>query len=231
MQDAISRRRRRPRTPAYDLKPEHDSYIELGVAHTYHPGFTLSFNAWQRNATNVLDTTQLLNTPLFAVFNNALGHARGLEFRVQSDGLRDNFYLSSTYSESLAGGVSGSTFLFAPSDVADDTLNPEDHDQTVAINAAYTHRFGSDHSYYATLEPEFGTGYPTTFQDGSSGRLPSHAIINATLGRLGAKQRLGIQLAGENLLDKQYLVKVNNGFNTTQWAPGRRIVLRIIAPL
>lgn len=230
-QDAVVTQTASTANPPYDLKPEHDSYVELGVAHTYHPGFTLYFNAWQRNATNVLDTTQLLNTPLFAVFNNALGHAHGLEFRVQSDGARDNFYLSSTYSESLAGGVSGSTFLFAPSDVSDDTLNPEDHDQTVAVNGAYTHRFGADRSYYATLEPEFGTGYPTTFQDGTNGRLPSHVIVNATLGRLGATQRLGVQLAGENLLDKQYLVKVNNGFNTTQYAPGRRVVLRVIAPL
>ena len=191
------------------------------------------YNAWQRNVVNVLDTTQLLNTPLFAVFNNAIGHANGLELRVQGDSVRDSFYLSTTLSQSLAGGISGSTFLFPPDQVSDLTLNPEDHDQSVAVNAAYTHRFAADHSLYVTLEPEYGTGYPVTFEDGSDGRLPTHLIVNAAFGRLAnAKtQRLGIGVIAENLFNHQYLIKVNNGFNTTQWSPGRRIVVRLSAAL
>jgi hypothetical protein len=34
----------------------------------------------------------------------------------------------------------------------------------------------------------------------------------------------------ENMFDHQYLIKVNNGFNTTQWAAGRRIVFRLTTP-
>lgn len=232
-QDAIVTQTTSDAHPPYDLKPERDNYVEFGLAHTFHPGFSLYANAWQRNVVNVLDTTQLLNTPLFAVFNNAIGHANGLELRVQGDSLRDNFYLSTTLSESLAGGISGSTFLFPPNEPSNLTLNPEDHDQAVAINAAYTHRFGADHAIYTTLEPEFGTGYPVTFQTGGSGRLPNHLIVNAALGRLASTKanRLGIGVVAENIFNHQYLIKVNNGFNTTQWAAGRRIVFRLTAAL
>lgn len=227
--DAIVTQTTPDANPPYDLKPEHDSYVEFGIAHTWHPGLSVYANAWQRNVTNVLDTTQLLNTPLFAVFNNAIGHANGLELRVQGDSVRDSFYLSTTLSESLAGGISGSTFLFAPSDVSDLTLNPEDHDQAVAVNAAYTHRFARDHRTFVTLAPEYGTGYPVEFQDGSSGNLTPHLIVNASFGRLAdaRAKHPGLTVAVENLFNYQYLIKVNNGFNTTQLAAGRRIVLRL----
>jgi outer membrane receptor protein involved in Fe transport len=215
--------------PAYDLKPERDHYVEFGVSHTFAPGLMMYANAWQRNSSNVLDTTQLANTPLFAVFNNAIGHADGLELRVAGNNPANAFFLSASLSSALAAGVSGSTFLFDPGDVSDLTLNPEDHDQSVTINGAYTHRFGNNRSFYVTIAPQFGTGYPVTFQDGSGGRLPSHLTFDASVGREPdrATHRLGIQLAGENLTDRQYLIKVNNGFNTTQWATGRRVVLRL----
>lgn len=215
--------------PVYDLKPERDSYVEFGIAHTFRPGFTMYANAWQRNVTNVLDTTQLLNTPLSAVFNNAVGHANGLELRVQDDSPSYSASLSATLSESLAGGISGSSFLFDPATVSNLTLNPEDHDQAVTLNAVFTHRFGAQRSLFATLAPEYGTGFPTTFQNGAAGRLPTHAIVNMSFGRAAdrATHRLGFQVTAENLFNHQYVIKVNNGFNTTQWAEGRRISLQL----
>ena len=63
--------------PVYDLKPERDTYVEVGIARTFRPGLRGYLNAFDRTAVNVLDTTQLANTPLFAVFNNAVGRDRG----------------------------------------------------------------------------------------------------------------------------------------------------------
>jgi len=228
-QDAIITQTTTGALPAYDLKPERDNYVEFGVAHTFAAGLTMYANAWQRNSVNVLDTTQLANTPLFAVFNNAIGHANGLELRVAGNSPENAFFVSASLSSALAGGVSGSTFLFDPSAAADLTLNPEDHDQSVTLGGAFTHRLGSDHVLYVTIAPQFGTGYPVTFQDGSGGRLPAHLTFDASFGREPDRvsHRVGFQLAGENIFNRQYLIKVNNGFNTTQWATGRRIVLRL----
>ncbi|MGZ3563200.1 MAG: TonB-dependent receptor [Vulcanimicrobiaceae bacterium] len=218
--------------PVYNLKPETDSYYEMGVAHVFDPRTTGYLNYWSRNASNVLDTTQLLNTPLFAVFNNAVGQAQGLEARlVGRTGLYDQWFFSGTMSMAQAAGVSGSTFLFPP-DQLGGTLQPEDHDQTYAVNAAYTHRFGWQHAFYSTLQTEYGTGYPAAFEAGVD-RLPAHMTFNLALGRDAGRngdKSLGFALDIDNLLSHQYIIKIANGFNTTQIATGRSVLFRLIAP-
>lgn len=218
-------------TPVYDLKPERDTYVELGVAHTFAPGLRAYVNAFDRTAVNVLDTTQLDNTPLFAVFNNAVGVVRGVEFRLDASTARVDSGVSLTNSHAEAGGVSGGTFLFPPGSANDLTLQPEDHDQTWTGNAFYTRRFGPDLHTFATLQTEYGTGFPVEFENGD-GRLPAHWIVDAAFGRAAdpAHRRLGYTLSVDNLFDHRYLIKVNNGFNTTQWNAPRRIVFRLTAP-
>ena len=216
--------------PIYDLKPESDSYYEMGLAQTFGGGLTGYVNAWERNAWNVLDTTQLFPTPIFAEFNNALGLAHGFELRLQRTTPTDSWYLSGTYSQSVAGGISGGTFLFPPNQVSDDSLNPEDHDQTVAIKDAYTRRWGNDHRMYATLGSEYGTGYPVQFENGT-GRLTPHLTFDAAFGRRPAPGSVGFSIEALNVTNYQYLIKVNNGFNTTQWAPGSQVTARLLVAI
>ncbi len=215
--------------PVYDLQPQRDSYQELGIAYRFAAHTTAYANAWIRNATNVLDTTQLANTPLFGTYNNAVGRARGLEFRVDAQRPRDAATLSLTLSRSLAGGISGGTFLFAPAQAASVTLDPEDHDQSIAGNVRYTHSF--DARAYATLVADYGTGYPVQFQNGA-GRLPNHTRFDLVLGRRAdsATHALGYALSVENLTGYRYPIKVDNGFNTTQIAQGLQASFRLTAP-
>ena len=229
--DAVVTQTSSSTAPVYDLKPERDTYVELGIARTFRPGLRGYLNAFDRTAVNVLDTTQLANTPLFAVFNNAVGRDRGLELRLDGSSARVDSGVSLTYQRAEAGGVSGGTFLFAPDAATDLTLQPEDHDQRWSANAFYTRHFGADLQSFATLQAEYGTGFPTEFENGE-GRLPAHWIVDLSLGRAAdrASKRLGYTLSVENLFDHRYLIKVNNGFNTTQWNGPRRIVLRLTAP-
>jgi hypothetical protein len=152
----------------------------------------------------------------------------------------DSLFFSATLSQSLAGGVSGSTFLFCPtldptciSSQSSLTLSPEDHDQTLRLTElGYSKRLGSDRSFFATIEPQYGTGYPVQFQNGS-GRLPPHLTLDASAGReakRGPKPRLGFDATFTNFTNTKYLLKINNGFNTTQWGPGFRADLRVTAP-
>jgi outer membrane receptor for Fe3+-dicitrate len=235
-----------PTTPIYNLKPETDSYFEMGLAHTFSPTLHGYINSWERNASNVLDTTQLLNTPLFAVFNNSIGRAAGVELRLQGNPKpNQQWYLSGSVSSSEAAGVSGSTFLFPPgqggtTDFLISQLSPEDHDQTVAINAAFTQRWGTNYAYYTTLQPDYGTGYPVSFEGfvngvavNDQGRLPTHLLFNWSIGRNPGRNgdhSLGFDLNILNLLNHQYIIKIANGFNTTQIASGRNILLRLTAP-
>jgi outer membrane receptor protein involved in Fe transport len=212
--------------PVYDLKPQTESYYETGIAHSFSGGIDADVNVWQRNVWNVLDTTQIFPTPIFAVFNNSLGLAHGVELRVQGRSPSSSWYLSGTFSQSVAGGISGGTFLFPPDVNSDISLQPEDHDQSVAIKDGYTKHFGGDRLFYATLGTDYGTGYPVEFQNGT-GRLLPHLTVDASIGRAPTAHTLGVNFSVLNLASYQYLIKVDNGFNTTQWAPGIQALLRI----
>src|SRR5580692_6461797 len=179
--------------PVYDLKPESDSYYEMGVVHSFNPHFTGSINVFEKSVVNVLDTTQLFNTPIFAVYNNAIGIDHGAEIRLQNQALGgDQWFLSGTVSGSYAACVSGSEFLFPPNTnlpgvpcVAQ--LSLEDHSQTVDATAAYTHRFGgAPKLWFSTLQANYGSGFPVQFQDANvnlKGTLPAHTTFDFSLGR------------------------------------------------
>jgi len=216
--------------PVYDLKPEHDSYYEIGIGQTFRSGLYGYVNAWERNAWNVLDTTQIFPTPIFAVYNNSLGLAKGLELRLEQRGLSDSWFISASDSQSNAGGISGGTFLFPPSVVSNNSLNPEDHDQTVAIKDEYIKHFGNSHAFYASLGSDYGTGYPVQFQNGS-GRLLPHLTFDAAIGRAPQKGALGWSLSALNFTSYKYVIKVANGFNTTQWSPGAQVLLQLMAAI
>jgi outer membrane receptor protein involved in Fe transport len=232
--------------PVYDLKPESDSYFEMGDVYSFNSHFTLSANLFEKSVVNVLDTTQLFNTPIFAVYNNSIGIDHGFELRLlnQEPYGGDYWFLTTTISESYAACISGSEFLFPPNTnlpgvpcVAQ--LSLEDHSQTVDSTAAYTHRFGNHKLWYTTLQANYGSGFPVQFQDANvnlSGTLPAHTTFDYSLGRnltaghSGEDQGLGVSLQILNLLNHQYVIKVANGFNTTQIANGRNFLLRLTAP-
>lgn len=222
-----------PTVPVYDLQPERDAYFEMGIAHTLSPAMTGYVNYFQRSAVNVLDTTQLLNTPIQAVFNNSLGRVEGAEVRLQERFANtDSWYFSGTASHAEAAGVSGSTFLFPPSALSAALFQPEDHDQTFEANAAYTHHIGADRPLFATLQAEYGTGYPVQFQNGS-GRLPAHLTFDLAVGREAGRRgdgALGYNVSIDNVLNHQFIFKIANGFNTTQIASGRQILARLTVP-
>jgi len=213
--------------PVYDLQPERDSYLEIGVAHTFSSGVRAYVNAFDRNVTDVLDTTNLLNTPEFIVYNSTIGIDRGVEARLDVHRQTLDVGVSLTLQHSVAGGISGSTFLNGPPGAANDvTLFPEDHDQTWTGNAYVTRSFGRGNLDFATLEDEYGTGFPVNFGTFGGGRLPAHTIVDAVVGRRATAHGIGYQLDLENALNYRYLIKVENGFNTTQWNAPRAVVFR-----
>jgi outer membrane receptor protein involved in Fe transport len=231
-------------TPVYDLKPESDSYFEIGLVHRFNSELSGSANVFRKTSVNILDTTQLLDTPLFAVFNNAIGLDTGLEMRLNDRAANGNeWFLTGTVSGSYAACVSGSTFLFPPNtNVPGEScvaqLAPEDHDETVVSTAGYTWRFGGKRLWFATLQGNYGSGFPVEFESSNtviSGRLPAHTTFDLATGRNLTSghtndRGLGVSLIVQNILNHQYPIKVANGFNTTQIANGTNVLFRLTAP-
>ncbi len=190
----------------------------MGDVFSFNPHFTLAANLFEKTVVNVLDTTQLLNTPIFAVYNNSIGINHGFELRLQNKQLGgDQWFLTGTISASYAACISGSEFLFPPNPVGiscQAQLSLEDHSQTVDSTAGYTHRFGGPHKlWYATLQANYGSGFPVQFEDANvnlSGTLPAHTTFDfsagrdLTAGRTGEDQGLGVSLQVLNLLNHQY---------------------------
>jgi outer membrane receptor protein involved in Fe transport len=218
--------------PVYDLKPETDSIYEFGYAHQMSPTAKWYLNYWARSVANVLDTTQIGSTPIFTIFNSTAGRAQGIEFGL--NGRQDNgnsYFLSYGLSSSLASGISGGTFLFSPAALQGaNGFAFEDHDQTNTLNAGYTFRFSPDKSNYFSLQTEYGSGFPVQFENGP-GRLPAHWQLDAAYGRFAAANHLGYQIQATNITNNQFLIKLNNGFNTTQYARGLQITGQITAPI
>jgi hypothetical protein len=114
--------------------------------------------------------------------------------------------------------------------VTDLTLQPEDHDETYVGDLHATRRFGSDRKTFVTVESQYGSGFPVAFLNGTGGRLPAHFEENLAIGRLPNGNHIGYELTADNLLDNRYLIKVDNGFNTTQWDAPRRAAFRLLLP-
>jgi outer membrane receptor protein involved in Fe transport len=228
--------------PVYDLKPESDAYFEIGDVLSFNPHFTLAANLFEKSVVNILDTTQLFNTPIFAVYNNSIGINHGFELKLQDQEPRYDWFLTGTVSSSYAACISGSEFLFPPNPTGISCtaqLSLEDHSQVVDSTAGYTYRFGGHNLWYTTLQGNYGSGFPVAFEDANvslHGILPAHTTFdwslgrNLTPGRSGEDRGLGLSLQVLNLLNHQYVIKVANGFNTTQIANSRSVLLRLTAP-
>lgn len=219
-----------PTLPVYDLKPETDSIYEVGIAHRFSDETTGTFNVWGRDVWNVLDTTQLGATPIFTVYNSGQGIAEGMELRLQGrDGLANSWFLSYGLSQSLANGISGGTFLFSPAGLQGAVgFALEDHDQTNTLSSAYTWVYRGDGRGFTTFETDYGSGFPVQFENGAS-RLPQHVIFDADIGVKPPPSGggFGWEIQGTNLLNKMYLLKESNGFNTTQYAAGRLVTFTL----
>ncbi len=168
-----------------------DSYYEFGLQHTFDRNLTGWANFFEKSVVNILDTTQLLNTPLFAVYNNAIGYDTGLEFRLQDRTSNGNnwFFTDDDLATRYAGGISGSTFLFPPG------TNPPGYRsrrrrcsrskitrETVRLRPPDTRRiFGPHRDWFATLQADYGSGFPVAFQDANvnlNGTLPAHTTFD-----------------------------------------------------
>jgi hypothetical protein len=217
--------------PVYDLKPERDSIYEAGIGHTFTPMLSGSINLWSRYVTDALDTTQLGQTPLFTLFNSAQGFAQGMELSLKGHAYNGNsYFLSYGASLALAKGISGGTFLF-PTDVLQGANEwaLEDHDQTNTINSAYTWNLSSS-GRFVTVQALYGSGFPEQFENGT-GRLPVHWEVGASYGQPASRHALGWEIDGNNLLNNIYAIKLDNGFNSTQYAQGRSIIFKVTAPV
>jgi outer membrane receptor protein involved in Fe transport len=213
----------------YDIKAEKDDYFEAGIAQQAG-GHLFSVNGYYKNATDMLDDIQLLNTAIEQPYNYATGYAYGVEVSV--DGKIDNQWSDfANYSYEIAEGkgISGGLFALTPAEaLAQETAGYQflDHCQIHTANGGLTYNPGD---LWITCEGLFGGGLSTG--NDNALRLPSHFTMDATVGYAFKKesglQGLKASLDVLNIFDYQYPIFIANGFNGNHYEAGRQFIFRL----
>jgi hypothetical protein len=214
----------------FDLRPQRDSVYEIG-AHIGLGRGDLGLRIMQKNATDLIDDTQVGVTALHQDINYAQGRIATQTAYYQLPLARGGrFYVSATHTYSVNKGCE--TQLLAPCFGASDDWTPADHDQRVDITSGL---IANDRSGgWFAVDAEYGSGLSTGLNptggitcagDGyavSAGgpcKFTPHLTFDAEKGfAIGPGVALTLRI--QNLLNDQFLVTFLNA-QGNHWAAPR----------
>jgi outer membrane cobalamin receptor len=203
----------------FDLRPERDSTYEIGGHFGVGRG-DLGFRVMQKNATDLIDDTQVGTTNLHQDINFAQGRIATQSAYYQLGFSRGSrFYASVTHTYSVNKGCE--TQLLAPCFGVTTDWTPADHDQRIDVSAGYisNDRRGG----WFAMDGEYGSGLSTALNPGGitcAGpnfasniggpcKLTPHVTFDAEKG-IALAPGLVMTLRIQNLLNDQYLVTFLN---------------------
>ncbi len=220
------------------VKAERDNYYDGGITQIILPGLQAGFDAYYKQARNLIDEGQFGAPIILSAFNYARGEVHGYELNVTYDRGPISLYGNVAWSRAIGRDIVSSQFNFSSSDLAYISQHwiYLDHDQrwTGSAGAAYTLFQGTSHLARVSADLIVGSGLRASTDTVPNGaELPSYATINLSavhtlhLARLGVTQ---LRLDVINLLDHTY--EIRNGTGVGVGAPQfglRRTILVGIA--
>jgi outer membrane cobalamin receptor len=214
----------------YDIKAEKDDYYEAGVAQQCWDQLA-GVNVYYKDAVNLLDDTQLLNTAISEPYNFAQGFVYGLEASVNGRFL-DHFTDFLTYSYEIAqgSGASGGLFALPPGTVVPTDWNYLDHCQINTANAGLTWSLGG---FSIGATGLYGSGLRTGPNNTNS--LPPHLSMDGTVSYAFSGSRwiedTKLALDVTNIFDNVYPIFVDNGFNGSHYTAPTAFTFHLIKTL
>ncbi len=218
----------------FDLKPQRDSMYEIGGHFALGRG-DLGLRVMQKNATDLIDDTQVGVTNLHQDINYAQGRiATQSAYYQLGFGRGSRFYASLTHTYSVNRGCE--TQLLAPCFGQPDDWTPADHDQRVDLSSGV---IASDRrGGWVALDGEYGSGLSTglnptggitcagpgyTLDTGGPCKFTPHLTFDAEKGvPLGPGAILTVRV--QNLFNDEYLVTYLNA-QGNHYAPPRTFEL------
>jgi outer membrane cobalamin receptor len=220
----------------YDIKSEKDTYYEAGAAQQWG-GQLLSVNTYYKDAVNLLDDTQLLNTAITEPYNYAKGYVYGTEASINGKFL-EHFSESLTYTYEIAQGYGASGGLFALPPAAllaeeqggADFWQYLDHCQINSANADLAWSLGGFSVGFTGL---YGSGLRTGYDNTVS--LPPHFTVDGTVAYAvrGSAWLEDFKLALDvtNIFDDVYPIFIDNGFNGSHYVAPTEFTVHLIKTL
>ena len=213
---------------AFDLKPQRDSVYELG-AHVGAGRGDLGIRVMQKNATDLIDDTQVGTTNLHQDINFAVGRIATQTAYYQLGLPRaGRFYASLTHTYSANKGCE--TQLLAPCFGVGNDWFPADHDQRIGASAGLL--LNDRRGGWFSVDGEYGSGLSSALNpnggiscggaDGNSGgpckRTP-HLTFDAEKG-FALHNGMAVTLRVRNLFNDRYYVTFANA-QGDHYAPPR----------
>jgi hypothetical protein len=214
----------------FDLKPERDSAYEIGGHFGVGKG-DLGVRVMQKDATDLIDDTQVGVTNLHQDINYALGRIATQSAYYQIGfGRASRFYASATHTYSVNKGCE--TQLLAPCFGQSDDWTPADHDQRIDLSSGVI--VNDTRGGWFSIDSEYGSGLSTSLDPtggitcagpgyaantGGPCKFTPHLTFDAEKGLpLGPGVVLTLRI--QNLLNDQYLVTFLNA-QGNHYAPPR----------
>lgn len=210
----------------YNIQAEKDDYYEIGWSQQIQQQLLATVNYYYKNATNMLDDTQLLNTPIAQPYNFSKGYADGIELSLTATwNTQLSSFLNYAHEDAKGKGISGGQFAFA-TEPDPNTYYYLDHVQIDTANLGTT--FAKD-NYWITGEALYGSGLRTGANNSES--LPWHLTFDLSGGYefKGNDWYTKFKLSGDiiNITDDAYPITIANGYNGSHYAAGREFFGRI----
>lgn len=214
----------------YDIKAEKDDYYEAGAAQQWGEQL-LSLVTYYKDAVNLLDDTQLLNTAIAEPYNYAQGYVYGTELSFSGRFLeRFTDFFNYTYEVAQGSGASGGLFALPPGTVVPTDWQYLDHCQINTANAGLTWSLGGLSLGATAL---YGSGLRTGPNNSVS--LPPHFGMDGTVSYAvkGSHwlEDMKVALDVTNIFDNVYPLTVDNGFNGSHYEAPTAWTLHLVKTL
>jgi Carboxypeptidase regulatory-like domain len=222
-----------PTVAQFDLKPQRDSVYEIG-GHLPLGRGDLGLRVMQKNATDLIDDTQVGVTNLHQDINYQLGRIATQTAYYQQNLVRGGrFYASATHTYSVNKGCE--TQLLAPCFGSPDDWTPADHDQRWDVTSGIL--LNDQRGGWFSLDGEYGSGLSSAlnpngitcgFPDPNTGgpcKFTPHITFNVEKGiAIGHGTTLALRI--QNIFNDRYLVTYLNA-QGNHYVAGRTFQLGI----
>ena len=215
------------------VKAERDNYYDAGITQIVLPGLQVGFDAYYKEAENLIDEGQFGAPIILSAFNYAHGDVHGYEANATYDHGPLSLYANVALSLAVGKDIVSSQFNFSAADLAyiSQHFIYLDHNQTWTGSggAAYTAFYKTGHPARLSADLIVGSGLRADGTIPNGEALPGYVTINLAAVQSFKSGRLrGTQLRLDviNLLDRVY--EIRNGTGVGVGAPQfglRRTVL------
>ncbi len=219
------------------VRAERDNYYDGGVSQIILPGLQLSFDAYYKEAENLIDEGQFGAPIILSAFNYAHGEDQGYELSATYDRGPISLYANVARSRAVGKDIVSSQFNFSADDLSyiQQHFIYLDHDQTYTGSGGAAYTLFRKTSYPARLSADLvvGSGLRADGAVPNGVALPGYASVNLAAVqtfKTGPLRSTQLRLDVINLLDRIY--EIRNGTGVGVGAPQyglRRTILVGIA--